>query len=71
MLVLEEHDWIVAANRGTQQTRRIRGGRGKRDSQAWAVRKNTFPGLAVVHASTSKVTPDRDANHDRRLERVR
>jgi hypothetical protein len=71
MLVLEEHDWIVAANGRAQQTRRIRGRGGKRDSQAWAVRKYALPGLTVVHPSTAQVAPDGNTNHDRRLERVR
>ena len=56
VFVFEEEHRIVAANRGAQQSAKIerRGGHH---------REQYFAGLAMINSTTSKVAPNRGANH--------
>ena len=70
VLVLEEHDRIVAADRRAQQAGGVLCGRRKCDAKSGAVREDALAGLAVIHAAAAQISADGDADDDRRLEGV-
>jgi hypothetical protein len=66
--LLEEHDWIVAADGGAQETGNIQSRGGHDDAQAGAMRENRFAALAVIDGAASQIAANRDAKDNRRLE---
>ena len=59
VLVLEEQDRVVAADRGAQQARRVLRVRRERDADAGAVREDALARLRVVRRAAAQVAADR------------
>src|SRR5216683_359977 len=68
MLVLEEHDGIVATDGGAQKSGNIEGGGGHDDAKTGAVRENGFAALAVINAAAGEVAADGHTQHGGRFE---
>src|SRR3984893_3792048 len=68
VFMLEEQDWVIAADGGEQKAWYVQSGRRHHHPEAWAVRENRFAALAVIHAAAGEVATDRHAKHDRRFE---
>ena len=65
MFVLEEHDRIVATDRGSKQTGRVHGVRGIRDADAGTVREDALARLAVIRSAAPQVSADRYSDDHR------
>ena len=65
MLVFEEQNRIVAADRRSQQTVRVERGRRVNDHQTRRVRKQRRARLRVINRTALQITADRNTHHHR------
>src|SRR5262249_45108298 len=68
MLVLQEHHWIVAADRSAQEPSHIQSRRRHNYTQAGTVGENRLPALAVINAAAGEIASDGDTEHGGRFE---
>ena len=69
MLMLEEHDRVVAADRRAQKARDVERAGRHHHAKTRAMGENRFAALAVIHAPAGEVAADGYTQHHRRFER--
>ena len=64
--MLEEEDWVVAADGGAKEAEGVEGVGRHDDADAGGVGKDGFAGLGVVDGAAGEIAADGDADDERR-----
>src|SRR6266853_2019257 len=67
-LMFEKQYWVIAANSGAQQARRIERVRREDHAQSGSMSKDALAALRVVNGAARQIPANRNADHQRRRE---